>query len=130
MFEMIPIKMGSVEDCCLYKVRFYRSFLRSRLHKIWAVIAILMTIPVWAGFFGVVAALLVLLVALPTYGALMLLTRCPKCNNQVLGIGGWPPRYAIYVFPTNVPEKCPFCGHPVEPEPENKIQAQTAPPSH
>ncbi len=54
--------------------------------KIWAVIAILMTICVWAGFFGIVAALLVLLVAFTsTYGALMLLTRCPKCSNQVLG---------------------------------------------
>ena len=76
-----------------------------------------MTIPVWAGFFGIVAALLVLLVALPTYGALMLLTRCPKCGNQVLGIAGWPPLNTFYVFPTHVPEKCPFCGHPVEPDP-------------
>jgi hypothetical protein len=99
----------------MYMVRFDRRFLRSRLHKIWAVVPLALVSLASGSFLGVVPALIGMLASLCIYGALMLLTRCPKCGRPVLGVIGGP-QYAAYAFPHSVPDKCPFCGHPVEAE--------------
>ena len=104
-------------------IPFHRSYLRSRLKKIWAFGALTMLALPCAAYFGLAVALIVWLAFASTYEALFLLTRCPKCGNRVLGDGGNGPAM-------RVPDKCPFCGHPVEPDPETRIQAGTAPPSH
>ena len=103
-------------------IPFHRSYLRSRLKKIWA-FAYLTMLALPCAYFGLAVTIIVWLTFASTYGALMLLTRCPKCGGPVLGDGAGVPLM-------RVPEKCPFCGHPVEPDPETRIQAETAPPSH
>jgi hypothetical protein len=96
-------------------VRFDRRFLRSRLHKIWAAIPLALMSLASAPFLGPVPALIGMLASLCIYGALMLLTRCPKCGRPVLGVIGGS-QHAAYAFPHGVPDKCPFCGHLVEAE--------------